>query len=665
MGAFDYDMASDTMGALADTLGTINKINDSEAADVRRQETYDRQKTERQDSQSALGILQGGGEIPEDSNLAPGSISKATGVYANQRKSEDFTRRSKKEEKIDSSLMEIRKKLLGWDGKSIDFVSQLKGENIYEDMAIQRLLPELLENKRFKYEYRQQLAKAAKMDLKEHLDYMEISKKNLGDGNIERAEKNLLRALNEVPFPIDMEKNEDGTFNLFYDEAGEKKEVIESGLTMQQVFEVAESHSDDEKIRSMAVAKSQAHLYNSKVSPVVWSNSKTGERFDIMTYKDPKRPSRFETVIYEHDGAPLPGMTIEMIANGGARKENKVDLGMASKTMDLNRKKLDQLLRPFKNAVDKYGEKISPLTATQQFVSEFDGQKDISPENSQRLQQAKQALSLNDSINQRIGGTYPQPAPPPEVDYFAGAKAAFKDGGAEGVSKFLSGIQDKATRETVAERMRTLVAGQGKPDKDGESDGPGAENSAMDIDTYTTSSDNQGLIDQYGAQTSAMEVGAGAETVASAMGKVGDTMSGIKDIDHSKVQTPNYLSGNYQTNSPASSKTAAKNQVPGKKDYGKRADGTPKGPGFLGELPGPNGTVSTEVSIGVDFDGQETEIPLLVPTLSQEEINAVLKGGQIPDSIIQKAITHAKMRISQGKSPFAEDGEQNANLAMK
>ncbi len=103
------------------------------------------------------------------------------------------------------------------------------------------------------------------------------------------------------------------------------------------------------------------------------------------------------------------------------------------------------------------------------------------------------------------------------------------------------------------------------------------------------------------------------------------------------------------------------------KDYGLRPDGTPKGPGFLGELKRPDGKVSTELSIGVTFeDGKEIEIPMLVPTLTQNEINDLLSVPEGTDifkhptgeSIAKKAIEHAKMRISQGKSPFIQEGEQ-------
>ena len=95
-----------------------------------------------------------------------------------------------------------------------------------------------------------------------------------------------------------------------------------------------------------------------------------------------------------------------------------------------------------------------------------------------------------------------------------------------------------------------------------------------------------------------------------------------------------------------------------KKESGdKRADGTQKGPGFLGTLKRPDGKVSTELSIGVNIDGKETEIPTLVPTLTEEEREHLINGGGVTERIAKKAVAHAKKRIAEGKSPFKEANE--------
>ena len=98
-----------------------------------------------------------------------------------------------------------------------------------------------------------------------------------------------------------------------------------------------------------------------------------------------------------------------------------------------------------------------------------------------------------------------------------------------------------------------------------------------------------------------------------------------------------------------------------------RADGSQKGTGWLGVLKRPDGRISSEISIGVNLDGKETEIPTIVPTLNKEELdyllatdpkNPELLNTPLGQSIKEKAIAHAQEQMKQGKSPFNNNGEQ-------
>jgi hypothetical protein len=96
-----------------------------------------------------------------------------------------------------------------------------------------------------------------------------------------------------------------------------------------------------------------------------------------------------------------------------------------------------------------------------------------------------------------------------------------------------------------------------------------------------------------------------------------------------------------------------------------RADGSKKSArGYLGPVENlVQGGTMTEVSIGVPVNGKEMEVPAMVPTLTQEEIdtlaNMQIEGNakNIPKSIKDKAIAHAKKRLAAGKSVFYVDGE--------
>lgn len=89
--------------------------------------------------------------------------------------------------------------------------------------------------------------------------------------------------------------------------------------------------------------------------------------------------------------------------------------------------------------------------------------------------------------------------------------------------------------------------------------------------------------------------------------------------------------------------------------YGLREDGTPKGKGFLGLIKMADGVhFMSEMSIGVNFDGKETLIPAIVPTLSKDELEHLRQGGKVTESIAKKAAKHARQRMKQGLSPFAD-----------
>lgn len=90
--------------------------------------------------------------------------------------------------------------------------------------------------------------------------------------------------------------------------------------------------------------------------------------------------------------------------------------------------------------------------------------------------------------------------------------------------------------------------------------------------------------------------------------------------------------------------------------YGFRQDGTLKGKGFFGELPMSDGSVATEMSMTVDADGKDVDIPLLNPYTTAEDRENILQGN-ITKEIEEKAVSWAKDRMMQGKSPQAGIGD--------
>lgn len=94
-----------------------------------------------------------------------------------------------------------------------------------------------------------------------------------------------------------------------------------------------------------------------------------------------------------------------------------------------------------------------------------------------------------------------------------------------------------------------------------------------------------------------------------------------------------------------------------KAPYGVREDFTPKGFGFIGTLGRPDGQQSTELSFDFEHNGGKVFAPLLVPTLSHEQIQHLLNDGSPTREIYDVAQRHALERIKQGLSPFARNSE--------
>jgi hypothetical protein len=106
-------------------------------------------------------------------------------------------------------------------------------------------------------------------------------------------------------------------------------------------------------------------------------------------------------------------------------------------------------------------------------------------------------------------------------------------------------------------------------------------------------------------------------------------------------------------------------EIPERKDWGTRQDGSKKGNGWLGVLNRPDGKgVMTEFTVGTNINDKEMEIPTLVPGLSKEQVDYILnsKDGDknlfrtpMGQSIMDKAIAHAEGRVKEGKSPFSDE----------
>jgi hypothetical protein len=92
---------------------------------------------------------------------------------------------------------------------------------------------------------------------------------------------------------------------------------------------------------------------------------------------------------------------------------------------------------------------------------------------------------------------------------------------------------------------------------------------------------------------------------------------------------------------------------------GTRNDGTKKGTGFLGVRKMTDGSNRdmTEFAYGFEVNGKEVEMPALIPTLTDDELNHLLSGKKATPEILRKAYEHGVGRIKEGKNPFIQDDE--------
>lgn len=89
----------------------------------------------------------------------------------------------------------------------------------------------------------------------------------------------------------------------------------------------------------------------------------------------------------------------------------------------------------------------------------------------------------------------------------------------------------------------------------------------------------------------------------------------------------------------------------------KLTDSSFKGKGYFGEIPTMDGSVMTEYSSAFEIGGKTISYPLIVPTLTADEINLLRTTGEATPEIEKKAQQFALERLAQGKNPFASPKE--------
>lgn len=94
--------------------------------------------------------------------------------------------------------------------------------------------------------------------------------------------------------------------------------------------------------------------------------------------------------------------------------------------------------------------------------------------------------------------------------------------------------------------------------------------------------------------------------------------------------------------------------------FGKRPDGSEKGLGYFGPLQTKDKKVMTELSVGINLDGKDVQIPTVVPTLSKQDMDSLLGGNEPSREIVDKAVSHALGRMNSGLPLYATPDEEGS-----
>lgn len=197
-------------------------------------------------------------------------------------------------------------------------------------------------------------------------------------------------------------------------------------------------------------------------------------------------------------------------------------------------------------------------------------------------------------------------------------------------------------------------------------------NSALDKGDFATA---HNVLKNFAPNMNTDDLTTAYSKIAKGKGEATALSTAFSTVESMKPQMmPN--DGDRSFNILLGSESATGQYPTGTKFYGLRHDGTAKGSGYFGELKRSDGDISTELTIGVNINGKEMEIPTLVPTLSEKQKDWLLThpaNEKLPDDIEKAAVAHARQRLKDGLSVFhdtpkpvtSEKGAVGAAQVMK
>ena len=97
--------------------------------------------------------------------------------------------------------------------------------------------------------------------------------------------------------------------------------------------------------------------------------------------------------------------------------------------------------------------------------------------------------------------------------------------------------------------------------------------------------------------------------------------------------------------------------------YSARVDGSRRGRGYFGAVAVKGDVKCFATELPVTIGG--ILIPLIIPSLSRDELAHLVAGGDPTQPILRKAVDHAGARLGRGLSPFSGPREARVPLPRK
>jgi hypothetical protein len=154
-------------------------------------------------------------------------------------------------------------------------------------------------------EFQGRFAKALKTEVeaayKNYSDSLTMAQFHIKDGNRDLAEQVLMKTINEMPHTINIEKNNDGTFNIVFREGGVNSGYFKRNATLEEIIQEARQVPPKQFKSNYVGLRLQLHKENlTKAKEYkTWVNKK-GETINVYEQSDRFNPTE-ENVVFGFD----------------------------------------------------------------------------------------------------------------------------------------------------------------------------------------------------------------------------------------------------------------------------------------------------------------------------------------------------------------------------